>query len=387
MLSRRTLYQQVAAEYWQVNRLALRAGARTVVRRVRRQPRAGEWSLRYESIIEFMTLGVPAGEQIAVEQIRRPLERGQTLARALPLVRRPVQHGEWTGEWFTMPHSREERVILYLHGGGYVSGSPRSHRAVIAYLAHHAHARALALDYRLAPEHPFPAALEDAWSAYWWLLCQGVKPEQIVVAGDSAGGGLTVALLLALRDAHVPLPAGGICLSPWLDLTFSGATLHANRLTDYLNRDVLRTTAEMYLAGHDPCDPLVSPLFADLHGLPPLLVQAGGAEMLLDDGRRFAQRAQTAGVDVTFELWPGMVHVWHFTYLFEPKARQAVQSAGRFARRQWRDTDDGQESSPYLLYRPRPRAARFTFRPGGAARQPGGGHPVAPGQPAGNRGH
>jgi acetyl esterase/lipase len=227
-------------------------------------------------------------------------------------------------------------------------------------LSRHANARVLALDYRLAPEHPYPAAIEDAWKAYWWLLRQGYSADCIVVAGDSAGGGLTLALLLALRDAHVPLPAAAICFSPWVDLAMTGASLHENGATDYINNEILQATAQMYLDGHDPCDPLVSPLYGDLRGLPPLLIQVGSAELLYDDGSRFAQRARRAGVEVEFDAVPGMVHVWQFMYWIEPKARQAVQRAGRFARRQWGEAR-GEEHGKQQARQPTAQPAQQTI--------------------------
>lgn len=378
-MTRYQRYRQTAAAYWSINRMAVRAGARALSRRVRRDPRQPEWSLRYASMVEFMLLGTPKQEPIAAEQIRGPLEQAGALARMAPVVREPIAVDEWRGEWLAAPRARTDHVILYLHGGGYVSGSPNSHRALMAHLSRHAHARVLALDYRLAPEHPYPAAIEDAWAAYWWLLCQGYAPDRIVVAGDSAGGGLTLALLLALRDAHAPLPAGAICFSPWVDLALTGASLHKNGATDYINREILQTTAQMYLDGRDPHDPLISPLYGDLHGLPPLLIEVGSAELLYDDGRRFAQRARRAGVPVEFDAVPGMVHVWQFMYWIEPKARQSVQRAGRFARHCWGEEQGEKHGRQQAIRRPlwrpawqpiRQRARRLAprrllHRPGG----------------------
>jgi len=324
---------QRARNYWAVNQLAAHAGWRTLAHRARRTPRLAEWSLPYEGIVEMMTLGTPQGAIRSAEDIRRPLDRLTFLTHPAGVTRQPVTDAPFGSEWVTVAGSAPERVLLYLHGGGYVSGSPSTHVAITARLAKEAEARVFALDYRLAPEHPYPAQLEDAWAAYWWLLTeQGVKPAQITVGGDSAGGGLTLALLLALRDAGVPLPAGAVCLSPWLDLTLSGATLATNEPTDYLNFDVLHASAQMYANGYDLRHPLISPLYADLAGLPPLLIQAGSAEMLLDDSRRLALRAREAGVEVQLEVWEHMVHVWHFTWMLEPKARQALAQIGRFVR-------------------------------------------------------
>jgi epsilon-lactone hydrolase len=328
-------YRRAASAYWNINRLAVRAGARALTQRVQRMPRQPTWSLRYASMVEFMTLGTPKQVPMQAQSIREPLDRASSLARLALVTSRPLATDLWRGEWVAARHARADHVILYLHGGGYVSGSPRTHRALIGYLSRHAQARVLALDYRLAPEYAYPAALEDAWAAYWWLLNQDIPPNHIAVAGDSAGGGLTLALLMALRDAGAPLPAAAICFSPWVDLALTGGSLHKNENTDFINREILQATADMYLGGHDPCDPLVSPLYGDLQGLPPLLVQVGSAELLYDDGRRIAHNARRAGVDVQFDVYGGMVHVFQLMYLIEPKSRQAVHAAARFARKHW----------------------------------------------------
>jgi monoterpene epsilon-lactone hydrolase len=237
-----------------------------------------------------------------------------------------------SGEWVYATGFDPERVILYLHGGGYISGSPQTYRMLIAQIARAADARVLAPDYRLAPEHPYPAALEDVQTAYFWLLEQGVAPENIVVAGDSAGGGLTIALMLTLRETGAPLPAGGVCLSPWFDLALEGESLRANAGMDYLNEHMIRAAVQMYSKDHDARDPLISPLYADLQGLPPLLIQSGTVDMLIDDAKRFAQRAKAAGVTVELELAENMVHVFQFFYLVSPEARQAIKHIGRFVR-------------------------------------------------------
>jgi acetyl esterase/lipase len=315
-----------------LNRLAAGGGARALARSLRHEPRCTDWSLPFAGVVEMMLLGTPNGE-IQAQAIRDSLDRVSLLNAARPVAREVVDLGSFRGEWLgTAPPGGS--VLLYLHGGGYVSGSPATHRSLMVHLGQAANARVFAPDYRLAPEYPYPTALEDAWVAYWWLLAQGIAPGRIVVAGDSAGGGLTVALMLALRAAGLPLPAGGICLSPWFDLALTGESMTTNDHSDYLNDAILRASAAMYLGDHDVCDPLVSPLYADLRGLPPLLIQVGTAEMLLDDGRRFTARARAAGVDVTLEQYAGMVHVWHFTYLVEPRARQAVAAFGQFVAQQ-----------------------------------------------------
>jgi acetyl esterase/lipase len=363
-------YRQTASAYWALNRLAVRAGARALSRRIRQAPRQPGWSLQYASMVEFMTLGTPKQEPWRAESIRQPLEHAATLSRVAVVRSQPIITDLWRGEWVAAPRARPDCTILYLHGGGYVSGSPRTHRALMGHLSRHTRARILALDYRLAPEHIFPAALEDAWAAYWWLLNQGTPPEKIAIAGDSAGGGLTLALLLALRDARAPLPAAGICFSPWVDLAHTGASLHKNKHTDYINADILRATAEMYLGGHDPRDPLVSPLYGDLRGLPPLLVQVGSAELLYDDSRRLAHNARKAGVEVQFDVFQGMVHVFQFMYLIEPKSRQAVQAAARFARKRWGEQHGTKAARHFLGQRAgearrQGQTRRLFYRPGG----------------------
>jgi phosphinothricin tripeptide acetyl hydrolase len=236
-------------------------------------------------------------------------------------------------EWLRPPSAAPGRVVLYLHGGGYVIGSPRSHRHLAAAIAGAAGASALLLDYRLAPEHPFPAAVEDATSAYRWLLDQAIAPERIVIAGDSAGGGLTVATLLALREARVPLPAGGVCISPWVDLTCSGASYRTMAAADpIVRRAGVEEMARAYLGATPPRTPLASPLFADLRGLPPLLIHVGSDEVLLDDAVQLAERAKAAGVDATLEIYDRMIHVWHWFLPMLDEAQTAVEAIGRFVR-------------------------------------------------------
>lgn len=238
-----------------------------------------------------------------------------------------VDAGGVPGEWIT-PALADDRTILYLHGGGYVIGSIGSHRAMVARIAIAARARALAIDYRLAPEHPYPAAVDDATAAYRWLRAQGVEPARSVIAGDSAGGGLTAATLLALRDAGDPLPGAALCISPWLDLTCTSETMRTKAADDVvLTPERLRAWARDYLGDGDRLAPLASPLYGDLSGLPPLLVQVGTAEVLLDDSVTFAERAHAAGVDVTLEPWEEMIHIWHIFFMI-PEAQQAIDRAG-----------------------------------------------------------
>ncbi len=244
-----------------------------------------------------------------------------------------VKTPERPAEWLTPPGVKADAVVLYLHGGGYAIGSPRSHRHLAAAIARAAGTRALLLDYRLAPEHPFPAALDDAVAAYQWLLGRGVAPGRIVLGGDSAGGGLTVAALIALRDRGFPRPGGGICISPWVDLTCSGASYATKAAADpIVTRDGVEAMAQMYVGVGDRKAALVSPLYADLRQLPPLLVQVGSDEVLLDDALGLGARARAAGVDVKVEEWPSMIHVWHWFAPMLDEAEQAVRTIGDFVR-------------------------------------------------------
>jgi len=244
-----------------------------------------------------------------------------------------VPAGGVPSEWLVPAGARTDAAVLYLHGGGYVIGSPRSHRHVAAAVAAAAGIAALLPDYRLAPEHPFPAAVDDAVAAYGWLLDRGIAPGRIAVAGDSAGGGLTVATLLALRERGRPLPAAGVCISPWVDLTCSGASYATRAAVDpMVTRDGVAEMARQYLAGADAKTPLASPLHADLAGLPPLLIQVGSDEVLLDDSTQLGAQARAAGVDAEVEVWPDMIHVWHWFLPMLDEAQRAVERIGEFVK-------------------------------------------------------
>jgi acetyl esterase/lipase len=223
-------------------------------------------------------------------------------------------------------------VILYLHGGGYGLGSLETHRDLIARICRASRSSALALEYRLAPEHPFPAQLDDALAAYRWLLQQGTDPRKIVVAGDSAGGGLTLALLVKLRDSGDLLPAAAVCLSPWVDLEGLGESVDKNDRYDYISRRALAQYRKRFVDDDNVRNPLAAPLYADLRRLPPLLVQVGSAEALLDDSRRIVDRAHSAGVDVTFRVWEDMIHVWQLFAFMVPQGSAAIDEIGAFIR-------------------------------------------------------
>lgn len=242
-----------------------------------------------------------------------------------------VTAGGVPGEWVAAPNSVNDGVFLYLHGGAYYMGSCNTHRDLAARLSRVTSTRVLVIEYRLAPEHPFPAALEDAVSAYRWLVSSGISPERIVVGGDSAGGGLAVAMLIALRDAGDPLPATAVLLSPWTDMECTGESLKTRAEFDpWMKPEVLRPTAALYIRDLDPRHPLVSPIYANLQGLPPMLVHVGQDEILLDDSTRLVERARAAGVDVTFKIWEGMWHVFHGWAAYVPEARQAIEEIGEY---------------------------------------------------------
>ena len=243
----------------------------------------------------------------------------------------PVEAGGVSAEWSVAAGVDEAKVVLYVHGGGYVMGSAGSHRDVTGRLSEASGARVLSLNYRLAPEHPFPAPVDDAVAAYRWLLAQGISPGNIAVAGDSAGGGLAIATLLALRDAGEPLPAAGIGISPWVDMEGTGESMTTRAAVDpVVQKEGLLGMAKLYLGDADPKNPLAAPLHANLAGLPPLLLQVGDAETLLDDSTRLAERARAAGVDVTLKVWDEMPHVWHLFAPILPEGRQAIDEIGSF---------------------------------------------------------
>ena len=236
-------------------------------------------------------------------------------------------------EWLQLGDSPDKNVIFYLHGGGYMIGSPASHRHMVAAICQAADASALIIDYRLAPENPFPAAVNDAVTAYKWLLEQGSQANHIVIAGDSAGGGLTVATLVSLRDEGVALPAAAVCISPWVDLTNSAESYKTKAADDpLLTKEKIDLMAQSYLQGQMANIPLASPVFADLEGLPPILIQVGTDEILFDDAKNLESRAREAKVEVTLQVWDDMIHVWHYFFPALTDAREAIVKIGEFVK-------------------------------------------------------
>jgi len=268
------------------------------------------------------------------QQRRRDLD-ARGLAYGLPadVTVEPVTAGGVRAEWTATPGARRDAALLYLHGGGYVIGSLDSHRHLVAEAGRAADCWALALDYRLAPEHPFPAPVEDAVAGYRYLLGRGIRPDRVAIAGDSAGGGLVVAAMLAIRNAGLPQPGCGWAISPWVDMEAIGETMTSKAAADpTVQRAGILDMARLYLGGADPRSPLAAPLYADLTGLAPLLIQVGACETLLDDAIRLAKLAGAADVQIDLQIWPEMIHVWH---LFHPElaaGRRAIAAGGAFVR-------------------------------------------------------
>ena len=276
---------------------------------------------------------------------------GDLLLGSIPLLRKGSELGEkqiripsgtlWEqvdadgvpSEWIVPQNASQDYVILFLHGGGGVLGLYDFDRWMAGHMALACGMRAFLPDYRLAPEHPFPCGLDDCVTAYHWLLSKGYPSQRIAVAGDSQGGMLTISLLLTLRHANQPLPGAAVCMSPTIDPTCCGKTMRTNAWKDaVLSPKFVRTMMRLYVNDHDLNDPLIAPLQADLSGLPPILIQAGADEILLDDAVRFADCATAAGINVKLEVWPHMWHVWQTRVPFLPEANQAIDHIAKFVR-------------------------------------------------------
>jgi monoterpene epsilon-lactone hydrolase len=298
-----------------------------------------------------------AGEDIATAPIDLAIERVRAVYRSwnrdtsvaqmrgdwdaafagcsMPVLCERVSAGGVDGEWIAPAHAPQDKAILYFHGGGFRIGSVASHRELIAQIADASGCRVIGINYRLAPEHRFPAALDDALAAYDWMFRQGLKPVNIAFAGDSAGGNLVLATMLALRDRRLPLPVAGVLMSPWTDLAATGASYVSRADADPIHqRPMILALAKNYLGEQgNPCDPLASPLYADLRGLPPLLIQVGNRETVLDDSTMFADKARAAGVDVDLEVWEDMIHVFQMFGAELAEAHQAILSIAKFLNR------------------------------------------------------
>jgi acetyl esterase/lipase len=305
------------------------------IRRIFRGPLHPGWSYRYEALAEILRKANAQGLSMPVERMRRSM----LPARLHPRIARAVTHtrstfAELPAETFTPTGwTPADPTILYMHGGGYVVCSPATHRDLISRIAVASGARTIAIDYRKAPEHPFPAPIDDAEAAYRALIQSGTAAEQIFVGGDSAGGGLALALLQRVRERGLPMPKGAILLSPWVDLECGGESIQKNARFDYLPVPGLAPFAAHYLQGADKLHPHASAVHAELAGLPPLLIQTGSAELFLSENQALAERARAAGVDVTHEIDEGMIHVYQAFTTFIPECGGAIERIGAFVRR------------------------------------------------------
>lgn len=290
--------------------------------------------LRHRNMFKFQFKNRPEITwDTSIPDLRARTEKAGRMFGKLPENMRieEAKIGEMYAEWMVPGGAARDKAILYFHGGGYVIGSPQGHRPHVAKVVQGSGIPALVIDYRLAPENPFPAALDDALAGYCWLLEQKIAPEHIVFMGDSAGGGLCLAALLAIRQQDLPLPGGAVALSPWTDLTCSGESLKSNEKVDPLTwRESWTIFSKYYVGEHDAADPLVSPLFGDLAGLPPLLLFVGNDELLRDDAVRYAEKAKAAGVDVTLRVGEGMFHCYPVCAPMFPEATEAMQELTRF---------------------------------------------------------
>ena len=288
-----------------------------------------------EQVISLLKTQEIDESQGATEGRRRSFERMiDDFSIDVPATYHRVNAGGVTAEWVAAEGTSDSRVVLYLHGGGYIIGSPRTHRPLMAWLSRESAGKVLGLDYRLAPEHPFPAPVEDSVAAYRWLLDEGYDPARISVGGDSAGGGLTIAALVQFRYLGLPMPGAAVCISPWVDMEGLGESMVTRAAVDpMVDKENLLISAKTYLGGSNPRAPLAAPLYADLRGLPPTLIQVGDAEVLLDDSTRLAGVAREAGVEVRMEVWDDMIHVWHLFAPILPEGLQAIAQAGEFIKK------------------------------------------------------
>ncbi len=278
---------------------------------------------------------IPPGVDISLEQRRKGMEK-VAFKVADDIGVEAVTVAGRAAEWITAPGSQTGRAILYLHGGGYVMGSLTTHRSLVGEISRAAQAAALLVDYRLAPEAPFPAAVEDGVAFYRWLLDQGFTPKNLAIAGDSAGGGLAVATLISARDQGLPMPKAAVPISPWSDMTCSNESYKTRAEADPLvGSGSIGDMANLYLQGKDPKHPYASPNFASLKSLPPLLIHVGRDEVLLDDSIKLDQKAKADGVNSTLEIWEDMIHVWHAFHPMLPEGKQAIERVGAFLREKW----------------------------------------------------
>ena len=318
---------------WLRLRWAVTALSATTLSRLRRGRKRPTWSFANELLFTFLRHQWETLWRFPAPRIRAELDSMPVPQQAArQIARTQITIGAMQAAWFSPPGAADAPVILYFHGGSYLFGSLRTHGDMLARLALATGARVLGIEYRLAPEHPYPAALEDAQTAYRWLLDQGIAPDQIALAGESAGGNLAAVTLLALRDTGAPLPACGVLISPWVDLAGAHPSRQANDPYDYGPPEMLLAQARDFAGGVALDDARISPVHADLRGLPPLFVQLGEIELLADETRAFADRARAAGVDVTLDVLPDMPHAAPLFAAFVPGGRHAIDSIAGFVR-------------------------------------------------------
>lgn len=306
---------------------------RELVRRLR----PGQyWAMASPQFVKFRQLlekNRPPDDRVSVTAMRTNMD---AFGGRFPegVTGTPASLGGVPGEWIAAAGASEDATVLYLHGGGYVAGSVDSHRNLLGHLAVAMGCRLFAADYRLAPEHPAPAAVDDALAAYQGLLADGATPDRIAIAGDSAGGGLTMAALLAIRESGLDQPAGAVTISPWVDLEGTGESMTTRAEADpMVTPGSLSIIARHYVGPDgDLRDPLAAPIHGDLHGLAPLLIHVGDAEVLLDDAIRLEAKVAAAGGEVSLEVWPEMVHVWHGSAGFVPESDAAIEGIAAFLR-------------------------------------------------------
>jgi len=298
--------------------------------------------LKYRHLLHFQLKRTNAvSGKTSIPKLREEVERGAAFFGKLPagFTLTPVRIGNLAAEWMRPAGAPPKKALLYFHGGGLVVGSIAAHRGIVAKFVAATDISALVFDYRLAPEHPFPAALDDCVAAYRYLLAEGIAPARIAFAGDSGGGNLVFATLLALKSQQLPLPAAVVALSPWTDLTNSGASWETNAKVDTLCWKEAQTIfAQYYVGEHDPANPLISPLFGDLQGLPPLLIFAGGDELMHDDSTRLAEKARQAGVEVTLHVGAGLFHCYPACAPLFPEATAAMAEIGNFIKKRLEET-------------------------------------------------
>ena len=276
----------------------------------------------------------PYSENKTIDQLRKETETAGSLVPLPENIKyKSVVAGNVNAEWITCGDVNENRIFMFMHGGGYYRGSVAATRATVARISAEAKVKCLSIEYRLAPENPFPAAIDDTYSAYEWLIKEGISPKNIIVSGQSAGGGLCLALLLKIKENKMPQPLGAVALSPWTDLSQSGKTMIKNEKIDpIINKKYLDRFAKLYFPNLNNMSHLASPLIGELSGLPDILIQVGSAETMLDDSTRFYEKAKKANINAKLEIWEDMFHGWHSNAHILKDAEDAIISIGKYCK-------------------------------------------------------